>query len=59
MKEIGPRLEDYKRRVANPRVLVTGDKLAKFGATVLALDEVRKAGITQVSIETQVRPTGK
>ena len=31
----------------------------KFGATVTILDEVRKAGIDQVSVETQVRPTGK
>jgi biopolymer transport protein ExbD len=61
VKEIGPRLEDYKRRIANPRVLVTGDTKTKWNAIVLALDEVRKAGITQVSVETAypLRPTGK
>jgi biopolymer transport protein ExbD len=58
---IGPRLEDYRKRVTNPRVLVTGDTKTKWNATVLALDEVRKAGITQVSVETAypLRPTGK
>ena len=61
VKEIGPRLEDYRRRIANPRVLVTGDTKTKWNAIVLALDEVRKAGITQVSVETAypLRPTGK
>ena len=42
-----------------PRVLIAGDNKARFGATAYALDQVRKAGIEQVSIETQVRPTGK
>ena len=41
------------------QVLIAGDDRAKFGATVTILDEVRKAGIDQVSVETQVRPTGK
>lgn len=59
MQEIAPRLENLKTRVAEPRVLITGDDKAKFGPTVAALDEVRKAGITQVSVETRVRPTGR
>jgi biopolymer transport protein ExbD len=37
-------------------VLVGGDDQARYGDTVRALDEVRKAGITQVSIETAPRP---
>jgi biopolymer transport protein ExbD len=57
--EIGPRLADYKSREQNPRVLVQGDNKARFGAAVLALDEVRKAGIAQVSVQTTVQPTGK
>jgi biopolymer transport protein ExbD len=57
--ELGPKLDDYKSRIANPRVLIAGDDRAKFGPVVLALDEVRKAGITQVSVETRVRPTGR
>ena len=59
VSEIGPRLDQYKRQNANPRVLIAGDDKARFGVTILALDEVRKAGIQQVSVETRVRPTGR
>jgi biopolymer transport protein ExbD len=58
LNEIGPRLQQYKTQVPNPRVLIAGDDKAKFGITVRALDEVRKAGIQQVSVETRVRATG-
>jgi biopolymer transport protein ExbD len=59
--EIAPRLEDYKVRYASapPRVLVRGDNRARFGDTVMVLDEVRKAGIQQVSMETVPSTTGK
>lgn len=59
--EIPPRLEDYKMRYASapPRVLVRGDNRAKFGAAVMILDEVRRAGIEQVSVETVTSQTGK
>ena len=57
--EIAPRLADYARSESNPRVLVRGDTKARFGAAVLALDEVRKAGIQQVSVETVSSPTGR
>jgi biopolymer transport protein ExbD len=53
LQEIAPRLEHYKQEVSNPRVLVSGDDKAKFGIAVLALDEVRKAGIDQVSVDTR------
>lgn len=56
--ELAPRLEEYKRSVAQPRVLVRGDRKAKFAAAVRALDEVRLAGIAQVSVETLVSTTG-
>lgn len=59
VSEIMPRLIQYKTQVANPRVLIAGDDKAKFGSSVRALDEVRKAGIQQVSVETRVRPTGR
>lgn len=59
--EIPPRLEDYKVRYASapPRVLIRGDNRAKFGHAVMVLDEVRRAGIAQVSVETVSSPTGK
>ena len=56
--EIAPRLQQYKTTVDIPRVLIAGDDKARFGATVLALDEVRKAGIEQVSVETRTRSSG-
>lgn len=60
MSEIAPRLQDYKNRLGeNARVLVRGDTRAKFGAAVFALDEIRKAGIDQVSIETVSSATGR
>jgi biopolymer transport protein ExbD len=57
--ELEPRLHSYRSQVQLPRILIAGDNKARFGATAYALDQVRKAGIEQVSIETQVRPTGK
>lgn len=58
--EIVPRLQDYKNRLGeNARVLVRGDTKAKFGSAVFALDEIRKAGIEQVSIETVSSATGR
>jgi biopolymer transport protein ExbD len=58
--EIAPRLQDYKNRLGdNARVLVRGDTRAKFGAAIFALDEIRKAGIDQVSVETVSSSTGR
>jgi len=57
--EIAPRLTSYKAQSQNPRILLAGDNKARFGATCFALDQVRRAGIEQVSIETQVHTTGK
>jgi biopolymer transport protein ExbD len=58
LAEIRPRLEHYKRTEPNPRVLVRGDNQARFGTTVLLLDEVRLAKIKQVSVETLVSKAG-
>lgn len=57
--EITPRLLNYKAAMPGARVLVTGDDKARYGAAVRALDEVRKAGISQVSIETAYRASGR
>ena len=56
--ELSVRLANYKRSAANPRVLVRSDPLAKFGAAVAVFDEVRRAGIKQVSVETMASRTG-
>lgn len=57
--EVTPRLIQYKSSTQNPRILVSGDDRAKFGPTIQVLDEIRNAGITQVSIETAYRGAGK
>jgi biopolymer transport protein ExbD len=62
-RELPPRLQTYVQQVrlkqGEPRILLAGDDRAKYGPTVAVLDEVRKADITQVSIETIDRATGK
>jgi biopolymer transport protein ExbD len=58
-EEIPSKLTEYRSRESNPRVLIRGDSKARFGAAVLALDEVRKSGIQQVSVETVTSPTGR
>jgi biopolymer transport protein ExbD len=57
--DLPTRLADYRRSESTPRVLVRGDSKARFGSTVVALDAVRLAGITQVSVETLVTPSGR
>jgi biopolymer transport protein ExbD len=57
--ELPARLAAYKRTTTKPIVLVRGDNQAKFGSAVMILDEVRKAGIDQVTIETLVSPSGR
>ncbi|WP_438482048.1 ExbD/TolR family protein [Oleiharenicola lentus] len=57
--ELPSRLSYYRSQNADPRVLLTGDEKARFGATIDVLDEVRKAGILKFSVETRTRPTGK
>ncbi len=59
LSEIAPRLRELRAGSPLARVLVTGDDQARYGDTVRALDEVRKAGITQVSIETAQRPRAR
>ncbi|MGC4073638.1 MAG: biopolymer transporter ExbD [Nibricoccus sp.] len=58
MNEVTPRLLQHAQS-NSPKVLVTGDERAKFGAMVQVLDKVREAGIEQVSIETIYRGTGR
>lgn len=58
--EITPRLAEYRNAQGEQaRVLVRGDNKARFGAAVMVLDEVRKAGIGQVSVETVQSQTGR
>jgi biopolymer transport protein ExbD len=57
--ELRGRLEQYKKTAELPRILVAGDDRSKWGVTIQVLDQIRKAGIDKVSMETRTRPTGK
>ena len=59
LADITPRLLHYHTASPLPRVLISADDSARYGDAVRALDEVRKAGISQVSIETAYRATGR
>lgn len=56
--EIGSKLAIYKTSVAMPRVMVRSDRHATMRMAVIALDEVRRAGIKQVAVETLVSAPG-
>ena len=56
LTEIEPRLNQFMNQWPDPKVLIAGDDKARFGPV---LDQVRQAGITKVSVETRVRPTGR
>ena len=59
LNEVSTKLETYRQNSPNPRVMIAGDTYANYGTAIHILDLVKKTGITQVSIETQIRPTGK
>lgn len=50
------RLQAYKQVAINPRVLINGDETAFFSQARYVFDEVRKAGIQRVFIETLNKP---
>ena len=59
MDELPVRLTAYKSQEKDPKVMLSGDEKARFGTTVLVLDEIRKQGIVKFSVETKTRATGK
>ena len=59
LKDVASRLQQYVEKEPLPRVLIGSDDKAKYSTIVLVLDEVRKAGIKQVAVETLTRPTGR
>lgn len=59
LDELPGRIMSYKQNNTDPKVLIAGDEKARFGTTVMVLDEVRKAGIEKFSVETRTRGTGK
>ena len=50
------RLQACKQVSKDPKILINGDENALFSQVRYVVDEVRKAGITKVLIETRIRP---
>lgn len=59
MDELPVRITTYKSQNEDPKIILSGDEKARFGTTILVLDEIRKAGIEKFSVETKTRGTGK
>jgi biopolymer transport protein ExbD len=55
LDELPARLRQLKSEQPDPKVFINGDEQAYFGAAVGVLDELRKSGITQVAIDTQLK----
>lgn len=56
LDEFLSRLQAYKASETNPKILINGDENSFFSQAIYVFDEVRKAGIQKVLIETRVRP---
>lgn len=53
IEELSVKFRALKSQDKDVKVLINGDEAADFGLVVKILDEVRKAGITKVSIQTK------
>ena len=56
LDQLPARLAQLKAEQADPKVFINGDKRAFFGAAVEVLDDLRKAGISKVAIDTKFKP---
>ena len=54
-KDLSSQLLAIKNKNPDPKVFINGDKNADVGSLVNALDQVRKAGISKVALETAVK----
>jgi len=54
--ELTARLQAYQQMEPNPRILLNGDENAPFSIARGVIDEIRKAGISKILIETRLRP---
>ena len=55
MAQLPARLDTLKATTREPKVFLNGDAKAPLGDAVAVLDEVRRAGIAKVAIETKPR----
>lgn len=53
--ELPIRLRTLRQQRVEPKVFINGDEKAYFGQAIMVLDEVRRAGITKVAIETKAK----
>lgn len=53
--ELPVRLVNYNQTVRQARVFICGDNQVKFGSAVMLIDEVRRAKIKQISMETSAQ----
>ena len=59
MDEFLTRLKAFRAvYLEESRILINGDENAPFNQAIYVFDEVRKAGIQKVLIETRVKPAG-
>jgi biopolymer transport protein ExbD len=56
--DLPARLGHYAKNDRDPRVIVCGDRQADYGSAIYVIDEVRRAGIRKVSMQTFTTPTG-
>ena len=55
LEQLPTRLEQLKVEQAEPKVFINGDAEARFGAAVEVLDDLRKAGIAKVALDTKTK----
>lgn len=53
--ELPIRLRTLLQQQIDPKVFINGDEKAYLGQAIMVLDEVRRAGITKVAIETKAK----
>jgi len=56
LDQLPARLRQLKTEQSDPKVYINGDDQSLFGAHIAVLDELRKAGITKVAIDTKMPP---
>lgn len=56
LEDLASRLKAMKEQDPDLKVFIHGDSRADFGGAVAVLDEVRKAGIAKVAIQTAPEP---
>lgn len=55
LPDLPARLQQLKTQQSEPKVFINGDEKAFFGNAVEVLDDLRKAGITKVAIDTKLK----